>query len=228
MLVRAMTTFVVLAFLSLPLSAAPIVTIGAGSAVSSVDRSATFSSLTSNGIPLGNYTEGNLRVATNGFSYQGFNPFVDGVPSDGTTAFYYDDGGSTSFVTITGTDDAVFSGLEFQVGDGFYFGSPNTRVTWEMYLNGAITGFGSTILPQGAIIGFFDPTGFDELRVAGDDGSYAGVSLSFGDAQAIALDNLVAQVLVQEVPEPASLALWGISSMGLAWCARRRMKRAER
>lgn len=29
------------------------------------------------------------------------------------------------------------------------------------------------------------------------------------DAQAIVLDNLVAQVLVQEVPEPASLALVG-------------------
>lgn len=204
-----------------------MVTVGAGSAVTTIDRSATFDSLNADGISLVGYTEGQLIISANNTLYQGTNFFVEPIVGDGSTQYFYGNGGDNSFVTITGTDGAIFSAIEFMVGDGFGgVASPNTRVAWATYLNGILTGSGTDLIPQGGVIGFLDATGFDELRVAADDDNINGPTFNFGDAQAIAIDNLNAQLSSSAtgVPEPASLAVWGICSAGFVLAGLRRRR----
>ena len=189
-----------------------IFTNGSGSSVSSVDRMATFTSIDSNGVSLNGYTEDMLTVSVADTSFVNFNPFSDpntcGFSS--TTGFHYGTSGNNSHVSITGSDNATFSGIELLVGDGFCASSPNTRVGWQAYLGGGLVSSGTNIVSQGSIIGFSGL--FDELRLAADDQN--GGIFTFGSFQAIALDDVKAQ-LASRVPEPMSLLLFGIGLLGL-------------
>ena len=197
-----------------PAVASVSLTFGAGSAVTSIDRKATFDSVSS-GTNLANYTEDMLRITTPGSSLVAFAPFNDGT----MTEFYYADGGNHSYVTITGTDAATFSGLELKIGDGYAILTTTTLFTWETYLDGTLTGSGdSLIAAKGSIVGWSDPSGFDELRIGATKPIYA--PYHFGDSQAVAIDNVHVQLsdgASGMVPEPRSIAVW-CGLVGVALC----------
>jgi hypothetical protein len=95
------------------LIAATIQTLGADSAVTAVDRAATFSSITSNGIPLSDYIEGQLFIGANADSLVGYDSF-GGKGSD--PYFYCLEGGSMggavdSCVRISTTDSTKIFGV---------------------------------------------------------------------------------------------------------------------
>ena len=209
-----------LVFLSLGAVAAEAVTvsIGAGSAVSSIDRSATFDTITSNGIDLSIYSEGQLNITTPDTSFQGFNPFSTSTSPGPDTGFYYGGSGTnTSFVTITTTDGIDMFGLELLLGHGFT-GVQAADVVWETYNDGNLTGSGNFSTSRGSIVGWSDVAGFDELRVGANAPDYT----SFGEVQTIAIDDL--NVQISAVPLPAAVWLFGSGLLGLAGIARKRRK----
>jgi len=69
------------------LGAATMQTFGTGSAVTSVDRAATFNSITSSGIALSDYTEGKLFIGANADSLLGYDPFGGANGSDPLAGF---------------------------------------------------------------------------------------------------------------------------------------------
>jgi len=178
-----------------------IVTSGSGSAVTTVDRTAIFTSINASYIDLSNYSEDMLDVTVDDFSYMGSSPFSDGR----WTGYYYAYGGNTSYVTIKTSDAADMSGLEFYIGTG----NPMSTATviWETYNNNIQTGSGHFTTTKGSVVGWMDTvTGFDELRVGASGYTYT----SFGQGQAIALDDLKVQL-----PEPATLLLLSLGGLAL-------------
>ena len=203
-------------FSSSAASASVIFSTGAGSAVSSADRVATFGSLTSDGIPLSSYTEDGLSITTPNVTFVGFQPFLNGQ----TTQFFYGNGGGDNFVTITTTDNVPIYGLEFLLGDGY--GGTTTNLLWETLSGATVTGSGFVgDIAKGTVVGWYDSSTFDTLEVAAGEGLTA--SSVLGDFQAIALGDVRVQLTpASSVPEPASLTLLALGCMGLAVVARRK------
>lgn len=187
--------------------AVPIVSTGAGTAVSVVDHQATFDGVVG-GTNLLGYTEDNLVISVN----------------DSHCCFdqaHYGAGGNFDFVTITTVDDAVMAGVEAIVGWGFTTQTTG-NVIWETRLDGIVTGGGVftktffSSLPSNTVNGWADVSGFDELRLAAHP-----TNTTLGAYQAIALDNVRVQLLATvPVPEPGTVTLLGIAMLGLG--ARRR------
>ena len=195
--------------------------LGAGSAVVSADRSATFDSLTStNVVHLDTYTEGGLSITTSGNSWAEdlssaatLNPFHGGGGAD--SAFYAIAFGNEDWVTIQ-TADATLQkmfGIEFTYGNtwttgdvfGQYpWGNSNAVVEWQTWSNGSLVSSGSIggspLLEVGTVIGFSDPSGFDQFLVRAIIDTPGSPPL-----QAIALDNLNVQLTM--VREPPSIFL---------------------
>jgi len=176
-------------------------TFGTGSSVTSADRSATFDSLNASGIDLSAYTEDQLDIWVDDTTYVGFDAFGGGAQ----TMFHYGTGGNNSYVTIKASDGASMFAIEFLSGSGFYSvfesGGP-AYVVWEAFRDGVLVGSGNTGPHSvGTVLGWNDPQGFAELRVA----SYDNDASTFGDEQAIAIDDLSAQLggyIVTNVPVP--------------------------
>jgi len=168
-----------------PALGATTFTTGAGSAVSNVGRTATFDSLTVINSDLSAYTEGLLSITVPDVLFVGFDAFDQGVE----TGFHYGSSGNNSFVTIRGTDSATFFALELRLGDGFQ-GALTTHLRWGTFKNNVQISTGLIALPKGTIVGFSDPVGFDELRVAANNTG----NLDFGEFQAIAIDDVKVQV----------------------------------
>jgi hypothetical protein len=109
--------------------------------------------------------------------------------------------------------------MDFLLGDGQ--APPTTNLRWETFLHGVMTGTGlQTGITKGTIVGWTDVGGFDELRVAAASSSS---DPGFGNMQAIAIDDLRAQLIT---PEPSSIVLFALGLNGLAvfglWKRRRR------
>jgi len=212
-MLRAATLLTLIALCAAgPAYAAPIFSTGSGSAVFTVDRSATFDSLTSDGINLAAYTEGLLQISVPDTTFVNFNPFLNGT----TTGFHYGSGGNNDFVTIRGTDDAVLTAVEFQYGSGFTLTDPTRVFLWQTLLNGVVTGGAAQLVTRPVVVGIRDAVqGFDELRVAD---FLASSQPGFGGLQAIALDNVVVELprpIDPVAPEPTSLALMTLGGLGL-------------
>jgi hypothetical protein len=188
--------------------AATIPTSGSNSAVTSVDRAATFSAITNSGIALSDYVEGNLFIGANADSLLGYDPFGGANGSD--PYFYCLDsgsfgGGADAWVTIRTTDSKRIFGVEFLYGNswttGSGWGNNNAWVTWETLRGSSIVssnqiGPNPTLL-VGTVIGFYDPEGFDELRVKCNAPNQADPAV-----QALALDNLHVQLTTNLPPAP--------------------------
>jgi len=210
---------------------------GAGSAVTSIDRSATFDSLTFGmDIPLSDYTEAGLFIGMNGDSWTinpaspaNLDPFGGTNPSRAFYATYDGAKGNgptdpNSWTIIRTTDSRKITGIEFMYGNTWTtggnppWGNDLASVEWQTMNGGAVVSSGTdgdpaiSMLPLGTVLGFSDPAGFDELWVR------SRIASSFDpNVQALALDNLDVQLLVPE-PSTALLVLSGL--LGLA--ARRR------
>jgi len=203
------------------MQAATIQTRGAGTAVKSVDRSATFDALTfGRDIALSDYTEGGLFVGMNGDSWTinpnspaNFDPFGGANPS---RAFYstYDGAKGTGpadpndWTIIRTTDSKKIFGVEFMYGNGWTtggnppWGNTQAKVEWQTMTGGNLVSSGIdgdpaiSILPLGTILGFYDPAGFDELWVK------CTIASSFDpNVQDLALDDL-SVMLTNSPPAP--------------------------
>ena len=183
--------------------------------VTSVDRSATFDALISNGISLNNYAEDSLFVTVNDTTFVDFiTPFSPG--DFRTTGFHYGAAGNVEYVSISGTDNQTFTAIDFLLGDGVT--SDDTNIRWGTYLGGVLISTGTEIgVEKGQIVGWSDTQGFDELRVAADGSEPLP---GFGNPQAIAIDDLRAQV----VPIPSAVWLFGSGLLGLIGVARRKVR----
>jgi len=193
---------------------ATIITTGAGSAVTSADRTATFDSLTTDFIDLNTYAEDGLNIFMDDGSHVGFDAFNDGT----TTSFYYGFGGNTSYAAISASDSRTIRAVEFKLGEGKPL-DPNTRVIWETFSSGTSTDSGLFLTTDGTIVGWVDPTGFDELWVAAWAVSNSPGLSSFGDMQAIAIDDLRVELTV--IPEPTTLALTAPGLAGIGYTRRK-------
>ena len=195
------------------------VSFGSGSAVTVADRTATFDSIVT-GSDLSNYTENNLRITIGTAAYADFSP---GHGFSG--GFHYPSGGFPAPTVIEGTDNALFFGLEFTLGTG-YFAQQNatTFVAWETSKSGSVTGSGwfTADLSNEVIVGFSDVLGFDQLRIA-NYGSLADVQAGLGSkANAVALDNLSVDLGGSAVPEPGTIGMLSGGLLALVFARRAR------
>jgi hypothetical protein len=220
-------------------------TLGAGSAVTSIDRSATFDSLVVNGIALSDYAEGGLFVTVDGDSWVGegvpvFDPFHGANNPDRAFEFPY--GGSQGWVMIQTTDSGPIFAVEFMYGNGwttgdvygpYPWGNHDAIVEWQTWRGSSMVSSGiigvAPILEMGTVLGFNDAAGFDQLLVRCTIASSGDPNL-----QALALDSVHVQLSagcpaasVMQQPSPAttcrtggaifSVAAAGIGPMTYQW-----------
>lgn len=176
-------------------------TIGAGSAITVIDRSATFAPITTSGMDLSAYSENQLSITVPDSSYVGFDAFGGGD----VTQIFYGSGGNTSYVTINTTDNVPIRGVEFLIGNGNFTSA--TNVVWEAWKAGSLVGSGTFVTPWGTVVGWNDPSGFDELRVGAWGG---GAYTAFGQEQAIAIDNVNVQITPRAPVQIPTLSEWGM------------------
>jgi hypothetical protein len=182
--------------------AQPVFSLGAGSSVLTIDRVATFDSITASDINLVNYSEGALSITVPDNSHVGSDVFGGGP----LTGYFYGTNGNQDWVTIRGVDNALFRAAEFRFGTG-YEADNVARLRWATFRNGTETGTGQVLSVEGTVAGLRDPQGFDELRLIADDNAAFtptnGTELEFYEPQAIGIDDLKMEL----VPEPASCVL---------------------
>jgi hypothetical protein len=204
--------------------AGTVQTVGAGSAVATVDLSDDFNSFPNSDLSV--YTADGLSVTTAGFEWDtNLEPF--GGAGDGS-GFYYPGNGAAGWTTIETDDQSLMSGVEFLYGNGWLngsyeglntvFGSDTAVLYWQTLDGNTVESSGSVVLPVGTVVGFSDPAGFEELQVS----ATAGPECPPGE-NALALDNLVVQLAPPPVPD---LGGGGFFELGIVaglfyWCRRR-------
>jgi hypothetical protein len=200
-----------------PGMAATVQTLGAASAVTTANRSATFDSLTANNVVhLDSYSENGLSITTSGDSWAAdlnlaarLDPFRGANAPD--RAFYAIAWANEDWVTIQTTNAAPVHGVEFMYGNDwttgdisgpYPWGNDQGFVDWQTLQNGVVVSAGQigpnpTLVP-GTVLGFYDPAGFDQLQVRCRIANSSSPTL-----QALALDNL--QVMLANVPPAPAL-----------------------
>lgn len=188
--------------------AATIQTLGSGSAVSILERIATFDSLTStNTRELGGYAEGGLYVTTGNQSWGAdpplaakLDPFHGGAPPD--RGFFCVAWDNLEWTSIRTTNMTLMHAVEFIYGNGwttgdiygqYPWGNNAAILLWQTWLNGTLVSSGSigdtATIPVGTVVGFYDPTGFDELTMKA-----IMLTAANTNSNALALDNVVVQL----------------------------------
>jgi hypothetical protein len=141
-------------------------------AVQTVSRRATFDFLVGVNQRLEQYLENSLNFTTIGSHCC-------------KLGMFYVSYGNYHYVTVRGTDSALFLAMEFNVTDGLDLAIPTTNVRWQTYRRSKLVGDGiEKNVPRDIVVSFYNPFGFDELRVA------AGADTpGFGAAQSIGIDD---------------------------------------
>ena len=136
--------------------AATIQTLGASSAVTSIDRAATFDVLTSSyATNLDTYTENGLSITGGSSSWgtdppsQPLDPFHNGT----VQGFYAMAYGSDTWVTIKTTDASPIFGAEFMYGNTwttgdstFPWGNQKALLQWETFKGGTMVYSGESVI----------------------------------------------------------------------------------
>lgn len=168
--------------------------LGVGSAVSSIDASADFESISAlNDNP---YVEGglefsrtNLSFDNNGCGYAGCagnNGFYPGFSEN----YMYGEGNG-GFFEMSVEGGGLFYGLEFIAGAGWHDFS-SVIFSWEAFKGGLSVGSGTFNLSSASVVGFSDIEGFDTLRYTNFIGAI--------NSTAPAFDSVRAQVSSTPVP----------------------------
>ena len=160
--------------------------LGAGSAVSSINASADFESTTS--LYDNPYVEGGLEFLRTNLSFDNNGCGYAGCP--GNTGFYpgfsgnymYGDGGG-GFFEISAEGGGLIYGLEFIAGAGW---GDFSRVTfsWEAFKDGLSVGSGTFNLSSVSVVGFSDIDGFDTLRYTNFVSVFSSTSPAFDSVRA--------------------------------------------
>ncbi len=195
--------------------AATIQTLGTGSAVSVLERIATFDALTAtNAMELGSYSEGRLYITTGNQSWGADPPLAAKLdPFHGATApdrgFFCVAWDNAEWTSIRTTDMTAIHAVEFVYGNAwttgdtygqYPWGNSAAILLWQTWRNGTLVSSGTVgdtgMLPVGTVVGFYDPVGFDELTMKA-------IMLSAADtnSNALALDNVMVQ-LTYRPPAP--------------------------
>lgn len=194
--------------------AAVVVSTGSGSAVSIIEASANFES--TNALNNNPYSENGLSFTRTNLSFNnnscGFAGCSGSFPNfSGNYMYGVSPQGTTGYFDIMTTGGKVFAGLEFVSSNGF--GNNPETVVWSAFLNNVQVGSGSFSVANGTILGFSDPTGFDDLRYTVN---YNGAIVS-----APAFDSVVAQ-FTAAVPELSTWAMMILGFAGIGFMAYRR------
>ena len=184
-------------------NAAFIQGIGPGTAIPGIaDRNATFD----NASDLSIYSEDSLSITAPSGNYNGFDP-TSGNGGGFMGAFFYPSGGVNAFTILTTTDATPIFAAEVAVGSGYE--SSVTHYYYEAYRDASIISSGAFDISAGSIVSFFDPTGFDGIRMGAYgtlEEAQSATSISY---QALAIDNVRVNVGagIAVVPEANTLAL---------------------
>jgi hypothetical protein len=226
-IVRGICVSAVLAAAPCVVEAVPILTIGAGTAVTSPDLQANFDTLTEFGIDLNTYSEGGLNVRSVGPYNYGLSFPCDYCSGTSSASWYVNGGGMyDGYLSISTASGERIRATEFAYGSGWQF---PVYFYWETWSNSVLTGSGTSFDPgRGTILGFNDDEGFDELRMGAfqsdPGGSFVNSAGGFRP-NAIAIDNLSVQTHSNSVPEPATIALL-LGSLPFLGIAKRRRRPA--
>lgn len=202
-------------------SATVMQSLGSGSAVSVVDASADFESTAA--VSNNPYVEDGLSfLRTSLASSNNLCGFAGCTGHTGFAAFtgnFMYSTGTSSFFEIVTTGPVDFRGLEFEAGTGWGLNSNNPMFfAWEAFLNGSGVGSGTGSSTTPPVLGFSDAAGFDRLKFTVSNSSNVDFVTSFN---APAFDTVRAQ-FVTDVPEPATLAIFGVGLAGLGMMRRRK------
>jgi PEP-CTERM motif len=191
-------------------------TFGAGSAVTSIDASASFESVAAlNDNP---YLEGGMSFSRFGLTFDnngcGFGGCAGRFPGFDGNYMYGTGSGYFEIAAPVGKD---FTGLEFITGTGYSLSTPVEDIVWSAYNNGSLVSQGFAILNAGNVIGFKDASGFDVIRYT----SSRGIPL---EDNAPAFDTVHAQFSTSPIPEPEVYAMLA-AGLGMMGFLRRRERK---
>ncbi len=218
---RSINRFILvsLALLGLSVSSANAVVVqsmGAGSAVTSLDASADFenpASLIDNP-----YVENGLSFSRTGLSFNNNGCGFAGCPAHfatpfGGTNYMYGVGPSSSYFEMSTTGTNIFQGLEFISSTGGSISDP-FDVEWTAFLGGSQVGNGAlSSVADGTILGFASTSGFDTLQY----------TVLLGSSRTPAFDAVRAMYTSPSaVPIPAAVWLFGTALIGFVGMSRRR------